>query len=654
MADNDEELDDMSMEELNALEEAIIQRDDDRRSATHTIPELMVQKGLSPAQAKVLRRDYRICVVIQAPSSDWVAPLARACRRMGEWRYIHSVNEAPRRTISQDTITDQLTTYLSDGHRILAISHNLDYLPTSIVASADIVLKLGPPDDHIVREAIKAATRRTPRDMPDGIAQGLNYGEICGAIRTGSSAKRCVERLVAARNAVSKPASGLSDVPALENLHGYGKAMDWAQALITDLDAWRAGKLDFSAIERTVVLASEPGLGKTTFARSLAKSAGVPFFPTSVSQWFSNSPGYLDSIIKQIDELFATAAAVAPACIFLDEIESLPSRSSNDRHSSWWTPVVGHMLLKLDSAASGVSSKLIIIGATNHPEKLDAALVRPGRLSKIIRIETPDAKALAGIVRQHLGPDLPNADLTMLAKMAVGASGADVHDWVKAARRVARQAHRPIALADVMDQVLPPESRPPEFVRRVAVHEAGHAVVSHILKPGSVNAIHTVGRNASEGGRTSTSWDAGGLWLRAEIENAATVFLAGRCSEQVLLGSASGGSGGGVYSDLARASHMLAMVHGSLGLGEDLLHRATSETIGAVLSLDVRLAKAVEADLQRLNKKAMGIVQDSFVMINAVADALVEHRHLTGEQFAAICDQVRGRATKKLMGGNHG
>lgn len=652
MADNDEELDDMSMEELNALEEAIDQRNDNRRSATHTIPEMMVHKGLSPAQAKVLRRDYRICVVIQAPSSDWVAPLARACRRMGEWRYIHSVNEAPRRTSSPDTIVDQLTTYLADGHRILAISHNLDYLPASIVAAADIVLKLAAPNDQIVRAAIKAATGRAPRDMPDGITRGLNYGEICGAIRTGSSAKQCVDRLITARSAVAKPATGLSDVPALETLHGYGKAMDWAEALITDLDAWRAGKLDFSAIERCVVLASEPGLGKTTFARSLAKSARLPFFPTSVSQWFANSAGYLDSIIKQIDQVFAEAAAVAPAILFLDEIESIPNRATLSHRGDWWMPVVGHMLLKLDSAASGISSNLIIIGATNHPEKLDAALVRPGRMSKIIRIETPGARALAGIVRQHLGPDLPNADLNMLAKMAVGASGADVHDWVKAARRVARQAHRPIAFADLVDQVLPPESRPREMVRRIAVHEAGHAVVSHIVKPGSVNAIHTVGRNASEGGRTSTSWDGGDLRLRAEIENAATVCLAGRCSEQVLLGSASSGSGGGIYSDLARASHMLAMVHGSLGLGEDLLHRATSETIGAVLSVDARLAKAVEADLQRLNKKAMAIVQDSSLMINAVADALVEHRHLTGEQFAAICDQVRGRATKKLMGGH--
>lgn len=347
MADNDEELDDMSMEELNALEEAVMQRDDGRRPATQTIPEMMIRLALTPAQAHKLRRDPTTCLVIKAPTADWVTPLARAGRRLGNWTFVHAVSEAPRKYARPDTVADQTVTYLADGRRVLGVTHDLGHLPTAMVASADILLAIDPPDDEILRQAIKMATGRMPRSMPAGISQGLDFGEICGAIRTGSSAKACVERLIAAGKSKAKTDPGLAAVPDLQALYGYGPAMDWAQALITDLDAWRAGTLDFSAIERTVVLASEPGLGKTTFARSLAKSAGIPFFPTSVSQWFSNSPGYLDSIIKQIDELFATAAAVAPACIFLDEVEGIPSRSNSDRNSSWWIPVVGHILSRI-------------------------------------------------------------------------------------------------------------------------------------------------------------------------------------------------------------------------------------------------------------------------------------------------------------------
>ncbi|WP_131798209.1 AAA family ATPase, partial [Devosia elaeis] len=359
----------------------------------------------------------------------------RAAKRLGEWKFAHAVSEPPRKSTHGMTTSDQAVFVMANGGRIIGVTQNLHYLPKAMTASADIRIKIDHPDDELLRQAIKMATGRYPRSMPAGVSHGLDYSDICGAIRTGSSAKACIERLVAASKAKSEAAPGLEDVPPVEELFGYGDELEgWAKALISDLGAWRAGKLEFSAIQRTAVLASEPGLGKTTFVRSLAKSAGVPFFPTSVSQWFANSPGYLDSIIKQIDQAFAEAAAVAPAILFLDEIESIPNRATLDHRADWWVPVVGHMLLKLDSATSADSAKLIVIGATNHPDRLDAALVRPGRLSKIIHIEKPGAEALEGIIRQHLGKDLPDADLAVVAKLGVGASGAHVHDWVKSAR----------------------------------------------------------------------------------------------------------------------------------------------------------------------------------------------------------------------------
>ncbi len=654
MADN-EDYDDISIEEMEAMQAEPVANKDDRRPATHSIPELMIREALSPEQAQKLRRDSTTSMIILAPSADWVAPLGRAAKRLGDWKFAHHTNEPPRKSIRPDVVGEQSVFALAGGGRILGVSQNLDYLPPAMVASADILLKIEAPNDNILRQAIKMATGRTPRTMPTGVAQGLDYGEVCGAIRNGSSAKACVERLIAAQQVKTKSSPDLADVPALDHLHGYGAAMDWAQALITDLHAWRAGKLDFSAIERTVVLASEPGLGKTTFARSLAKSAGLPFFPTSVSAWFANSPGYLDSVIKQIDQVFAEAAAVAPAILFLDEIEALPNRATlSGRNADWWIPVVGHMLLKLDSAASGVSSKLIIVGATNHPEKLDAALVRPGRLSKVIHIEKPDAPALAGIIRQHLGSDLPDADLHEVAKMAVGASGAAVFDWVKAARRLARQAYRPMALEDLVCQILPPDGRPPQAVRRIAVHEAAHAVVSHILRPGSVDAVTIVGSDPKTGGHTATLWETGDLMTRSDIEATATILLAGRCGEQVLLGSISTGSGGDHGSDLARASYMMALVHTSLGLGGKLLHRATPQSVMELLTLDPQLGKLVEDDLQRLHAKALAIVQHHIDMVEAVADALVKHRHLTGEQVATICDKVSRKGMTMLTGGRNG
>jgi ATP-dependent Zn proteases len=651
MADNDD-YDDISVEEMNAIDAEVMQSKSSHRPATHTLPELMIRLVLMPAHVARLRRDRSTSMVIQAPSAEWVDPLMRAAKRLGEWKFAHAASEPPRKSNhGTNTISDQAVSVMANGGRIIGVSQNLDYLPKSMTASADICIKIDHPDDELLRQAIKMATGRYPRSMPSGISQGLDYSDICGAIRTGSTAKACVERLVAASQAMSKVAPGLEDVPFVEELFGYGEELEgWAKALISDLNAWRAGKLDFSAIQRTAVLASEPGLGKTTFARSLAKSAALPFFPTSVSQWFANSPGYLDSIIKQIDELFAAAAAVAPALIFLDEVEGIPSRANTDRHSSWWIPVVGHMLLKLDSAASGDTSKLVIIAATNYPEKLDPALVRPGRLSRIIYIEKPDAKALEGIMRQHLGSDLPDADLSVVAKLGVGASGADVHDWVKSARVAARQQNRAVTLQDLFNQVAPPETRPAPLVRRIAVHEAAHAVVSHVLMPGSVDAVTTIGRKPSEGGSTTMSLVADDAIARRDIEYRAMVHLAGRCGEEVLLNSVSSGAGGAEDSDLAQATYMLALVHASLGLGDRLLHRSSPQEVKKLLTLDPALAMTVEADLQRLYAASLEIVRENTKLVEAVAHALIRQRHLTGDKFVAICGRTQRPDPEKFVG----
>lgn len=653
MADNDDY--DFVDDEMEAIETEGLQPKTSHRAATHTLPELMIGLALTPEQVSRLRRDRTTCMVIEAPSFEWVDPLLRAGKRLGEWKFAHAAVEMPRKTFNGTTAADQAIFAMAAGGRILGVSQNLSYLPRAMTGPADIVLKIAHPDDEILRQAIKMATGRYPRSMPAGISQGLDYSDVCGAIRTGSTAKACVERMIAASKAKSKAGPGLEDVPFAEELFGYGQELErWAKALITDLNAWRAGKLDFSAIQRTAVLASEPGLGKTTFVRSLAKSAGVPFFPTSVSQWFANSPGYLDSVVKQIDQVFAEAAAVAPAILFLDEIEAIPDRATLDHRGDWWIPVVGHMLLKLDSATSGDTSKLIVIGATNHPEKLDAALIRPGRMSKIIHIEKPDATALAGIIRQHLGKDLPDADLQVIARLGVGASGADVHDWVKSARVAARQQNRLISVQDLFDQVAPPESRPPGLVRRIAVHEAAHAMVSHVLMPGSVEGVTTIPRQPSEGGSTTMSVVAEDAIARRDIEHRAMVLLAGRCGEEVLLNTVSSGAGGGETSDLARATFMLALVHTSLGLGERLLHRSSPQEVKQLLTLDPVLAKTVEEDLQRLYANTLEIVRSNATVVERVAEALVKQRHLTGEQFVTICRRAQRAGTVKLMGGSNG
>ncbi|SMQ85282.1 Peptidase family M41 [Devosia lucknowensis] len=603
-------------------------------AASNALPRLMIEQATTAGELGVFRKAPGIVAVVEAPGAAWVKPLLQAAKTMAHWD-LH-LSESAKQKAGADNSRDQAIHAVDRGHRILGVSQNPSgYLPEGLAGSADMTVKVNLPDDTVIRRTIRAATGRYPKTMPKDIARGLSYTDICLAIRKGSKPAECVTRLIAAGQAASRQDDDLSQVPPLASLYGYGEAMVWARGLVADLDAWRRGEIDFSALQRTVVLASEPGMGKSTFVRSLARAAGVPLVATSVSTWFSNSTGYLDGVIKQIDQVFLGAAANAPAIVFLDEIESIPDRAQlTARAAEWWMPVVGHMLLTLDSASSGVSSRLIVIGATNFPEKLDSALTRPGRLSRIIWIGRPDKAALAGILRQHLGDDLAGVDLSEVAALGWGASGADVTEWVKLARSVARKAERPMAIADLLAQVAPPEDRPDDLALRIAAHEAGHAVVLQVLGLSEVTAVSSIGAGPS-GGRTVIG-AMPDVMSREQVDGYVTFLLAGRCAEEVIVGSASSGSGGSTKSDLAHATNLLASAYASLGMGNELLYRGTPEEVGHMLAINDRLAKAVEAELQRLYADAKAIVTEYRAAVQAVALALIRERYIDGDRFREI------------------
>lgn len=127
---------------------------------------------------------------------------------------------------------------------------------------------------------------------------------------------------------------------------------------------------------------------------------------------FATTNGYLDGVIKGIDALFASALAAGPSAIVLiDELDGIPSRAGlNDRHASWWTPVINHFLTTLDSSLSGSASRLIVIGATNHPERLDPALIRPGRLDRVIWVDMRRGLGRHPAATSGSGPDRRTPD----------------------------------------------------------------------------------------------------------------------------------------------------------------------------------------------------------------------------------------------------
>ena len=603
----------------------------------HTLPILLLLEAFG-RKSPLVAGAPGICVVVRTKNPAWIKTLARAAKFLGDWKstFVGVSNMRMR----EDHESDAYDT-LSRGGRVLCVGSSVDgSIPQRLLTTADLVVDIDAVTLRSVSRAIRSVTKGRPRGLGQEDVQSLDLIDAMVAIRPNTTAASCLRRLRACKTqGVVDPF--VAAAPAVSELAGYGKAREWADRLVEDLGRWRRGEIPFAAIQRNAVLAGHPGVGKSSFVRSLSKSTGLPLFASSIGQMFANTAGHLDSIVKAIDDLFARARASGDtAIVFLDEIEGIPSRSSlDDRNASWWTPVVNHFLTVLDGAMSSSSSQLIVIGATNHPEKLDPALVRPGRLDRIIWIDLPDAGALAHIYRQHLGADLGGEDLSVISELAIGSTGADVVGHVKSARSNARAAEEALSLRHLADAVCPPSKLPPDALHRAAIHEAGHAVAALVIGGQKIRNMMLGGTGWE--GRVTFERDAHSLGSADERRIEVIQILSGRAAEEVLTGSVSAGSGGADHSDLARATRIVAAGRLSFGLGETLAYLAEPTDALDFLRRSPQLLRMVEEELQRHYRSAIEVIRENEGAVTALAEALLRHRTLTGDAVREIVARAR-------------
>jgi hypothetical protein len=191
-------------------------------------------------------------------------------------------------------------------------------------------------------------------------------------------------------------------IQLVETLAGYGVARDWALDLKSDLALWREGYLDWSEMSTKLLLSGPPGTGKTTFARALCNTLQVPLLATSVSQWLEAS--YLGDVMTAMSATFDAATKHRPAILFIDEIDGIGRRGGGGAHADYWDSLVNRALELLDGVNK--TEGVIVVGATNSPDKIDPALRRSGRLETHVEIQLPDTDALVAILAYHLGGDL--------------------------------------------------------------------------------------------------------------------------------------------------------------------------------------------------------------------------------------------------------
>jgi cell division protease FtsH len=590
-----------------------------RPSATEALAEAALDAALTADIAALL--DTRgFTLVLRLPGDDWISPIKAAVA--GLCPDAIRITGRERYSASSD---DEVCAALARGREVVGIASDLHKLPGALTRTADASLVLRLPIGEELRTVIADVTGAACPPVAPDLGAGLSLAEAASAIRPNDAPRLAIARLERAQASIGG-LDVLADAPPLGSLHGYGVAMAWALDLTTDVAAYRSGAIEWSRVRGSALLASEPGLGKTTFARSLAKAIGAPLVATSVADWFQRGDGHLGDVVKAARDSHAAACRLAlatgVALWFLDEIDALPDRARLDsKGRDWWTPVVAGVLKLLDDRPPG----LVVLGATNHADRLDAALVRPGRLSPTLVIGPPDAGAVPGILRAHLGSDLANADLAALGPLGAGRTGAALAGVVAQARAVARREERALRFDDLVRAIAPTDQRPKAVLRRVAVHEAGHAVAALALGM-RLERVSMIAAGIS-GGSTHATFESS-LLTRKDVDARVLMTLAGRAAEEVVLGDVSSGAA----LDLRQATEMIVQAHLAFGLGESLT--ASGADFSEALALDAELRATVETELQNAYAAAVGMISGARRAVQLVADALIEKRSLSGSEVA--------------------
>ncbi|POR42374.1 AAA family ATPase [Methylobacterium sp. V23] len=608
---------------------------------------LLLDEVLSPEVRARIRTERGIAVLVEAPSAAWVSYLRGALADLAAWGHIE-VRDGSSRYKRKPEDGAALADAVGAGLRVAVVCHAPEaHVPPAFIATADMRLRLGRPTVSLVEAAIKTVTGEAPRDVPAQVDR-LDLSDLLVALRSGAGgAAACVRRLERAVTSGVKSSTPLRDVPPIHDLHGMGPAGDWCRRLVEDFRTMPADAF-WREADRCCVISGPPGVGKTSLMHSLALTMKLDLLETSISSWFEGS-SYLDRTLAALVAAFSGARSqgrssrgVILAC---DELDAMPSREDggDERHTSYWKPLQQAYLREVEAtAAAGV--RVILIGATNYAGRLDPAILRPGRFGRVVHVPKPDAIALAAILRQHLGPELPDADLSGVADAGLGSTGADVTAWVKAARRAARIAGRPVMLADLAAEVLPAEDRSEADLWRCAVHEAAHAVVAHAEGSGRVQRVSIVSIG-KRGGATMVSSGGAPTLGKDGLQALVVAALAGRAGEAEFGLGASTGS----HDDLAQATRIAASIRVSFGFGGTLVHRADMDRAACLLEQDRTLRTAVGRDLDRGYAAALASVRANRDLIGALATLLMERRVVDGADFLRLVE-AQGMAPAPAAG----
>lgn len=408
---------------------------------------------------------------------------------------------------------------------------------------------------------------------------------------------------------------------------------------------------------RGALLVGPPGTGKTLLAKAVAGEANVPFFSLSGSEFVEMFVGVGASRVR---DLFKQATAKAPCIIFIDEIDAIgKSRDSQIAANDEREQTLNQLLSEMDGFDS--SKGLVVLGATNRPEILDKALLRPGRFDRRIIVEKPDLKGREDILRVHIKnvKTMPDIDLHEMALATSGAAGADLANMVnEAALRAVRFGRDRVTQEDLMDSVeviIAGKEKKDRILseeekRIVAFHEVGHALATALQKNTQpVQKITIVPRTMGALGYTMQMPDEEEKYLnsRDELLDQITVFLAGRAAEEIVFNTMTTGAANDIERATDMARKMITMFGMSDRFGLVGLESVENKYLDgrSVANCSEETKTAIDNEIVKIMKEryniAKELLSDNRDALDEIAEFLVKKETITGEEFMRIFDRVR-------------